>query len=79
MPPPSPSDTPSSLTAARGPDPLRGALKPAAGPAATVTGSQRGVVGNQRRLGGGRVAQDRAEQATGITGDTPGGAGPGGY
>jgi hypothetical protein len=45
------------------PRPAGGALEAAAGAAAAVAGPQRGVVRDQRRLDGGRVAEDGPQQA----------------
>src|ERR1017187_10194385 len=58
--------------------PLRVTFEPAAGAAPSVAGPQRGVVRDQRGPGGGRVAQDGAQQSAGGAGGPRGDPGPGG-
>jgi hypothetical protein len=55
----------------RRPCPLRAALEPPAGPPAAVRRPERRIKRDQWRPGGRGIAEDRAEQAPGVTGDTP--------
>jgi hypothetical protein len=55
-----------------GPGSLRGAFEAATGAAAAVARAESWVVRDERWLGGGRVAQDRVQQAAGVEGGAAG-------